>query len=344
MKRFFSIAMIACLLSCGKSATAQNFENAGEYLDYINKQQNNVSKKYMSYTSASAHGKKARKVENLRKSLLKEVDEVRMNIFDMPSFKGDKSYRDTAVSFMKLYFNVLNDDYSKIINMEDIAEQSYDEMEAYMMMKEMVDKKMPEGNEKMQLAQKAFAASNNINLIEGKSELGDMMKQVSELNKYYNVIYLIFFKAYKQEVYMMEAIEKGNVTGIEQNKSAMAKYATEGLDKLKDIQAFQGDNALVISCKNILGFYIKEAEKMNGISDFFLAKEKFETIKKDYEKKSDHTKEDVDVYNKAVNEVNKASQAYNNTNNNIFQMRKEALNNWNQTVDSFFDNHTPHYK
>ncbi len=69
----------------------------------------------------------------------------------MPSYKGEKAYRDSAVSFMKLYYNVLNEDYSKIINMEDIAEQSYDDMEAYMMAKEMVDKKLEEANEMMKL-------------------------------------------------------------------------------------------------------------------------------------------------------------------------------------------------
>ena len=45
---------------------------------------------------------------------------------------------------MKMYYNVLNDDYSKIINMEEIAEQSYDAMEAYILAQEMVDKKPEE--------------------------------------------------------------------------------------------------------------------------------------------------------------------------------------------------------
>jgi hypothetical protein len=116
------------------------------------------------------------------------------------------------------------------------------------------------------------------------------MKQVGEMNRYYNEIYLVFFKPYKQEVYLMEAIEKGNITGIEQNKNSLAKYATDGLEKLKDLKAFQGDNSLLAACRNILNFYTKEAEKMSVVSDFFLAKERFETIKKEYEKKSNHSK------------------------------------------------------
>lgn len=344
MKLFFPILLTVLLLTTSSVLLAQNFDNAGEYMDYISKQQNNVSKKFMSYASASAHGKKARKVENLRSSLMNEVQESKMNINAMPSYKGDKTYRDTAVSFMRLYFNVLNEDYSKIINMEDIAEQSYDDMEAYMMAKEMVDKKMEEGNEMMKLVHKSFAAQNNINLVDGKSELGGMMKQVGEMNKYYNAVYLVFFKPYKQEVYLMEAMEKANITGIEQNKNSLLKYASEGLEKLKGIQGFQGDNSLVTNCRNILNFYTKEADKMNTASDFFLAKERFEAIKKEYDKKSDHTKDDVEAYNKAVNDMNKASQAFNNISNMLNQQRNDALNNWNSTVNDFFDNHTPHYK
>ncbi|MBK6634749.1 MAG: hypothetical protein IPG38_10895 [Chitinophagaceae bacterium] len=128
---------------------------------------------------------------------------------------------------------MLNEDYSTLINMEEIAEQSYDDMEAYMMAQEMVDKKLDEGNDKMKLATETFAAKNNITLTKESSVLADKMKQVGETNKYYNAIYLIFFKAYKQEGYMMEAVSKNNITGIEQNKNALLKYAQEGLEKLK---------------------------------------------------------------------------------------------------------------
>ncbi len=344
MKKFLPFVIIVFFaMMCGK-VNAQNFDNPGEYMGYISKQQENTSKKFMSYASASAHGKKARKVENLRSKLLDEVATAKGNLNSMPSFKGSKEYRDTAVSFMKLYYNVLNDDYSKIVNMEDIAEQSYDAMEAFMLVKETVDKKLEQGNEKMHEAQIKFAAANNITLTADKSELGDMMKEIHEMNSYYKVIYLYFFKPYKQEVYLLEAITKGNITGIEQNKNSLLKYAQEGLEKLNTAKPYNGDNALVVSCKSILNFYVKEADKMSTASDYLLGKERFEQVKKDYEKKADHTKQDVDAYNKAVNDFNKAVNTSNSNGNQLNQLRSEALNNWNSSTSSFFDYHTPHYK
>jgi hypothetical protein len=246
---------------------------------------------------------------------------------------------------MKLYYNVLNEDYSKIINMEEIAEQSYDLMEAYLLAEEKVSEKLKEGNEKMKTAQAAFAAKNNINLIDGQSELGDMMEEVHQMNVYHHQIYLIFFKPYKQEMYLLEAIEKGNITGIEQNKNALLKYAQDGLVKLNGIKAFKGDNSIAAACKTLLGFYVKEVnDKMGTISDFFLTKERFATIQKEFDKKSNPTKEEVDTFNKGVSDINKASDAYNKNNQTLNQQRSENLNAWNSAVKNFFNEHTPRYK
>jgi len=343
MKQLFLLLTGSLFLNI--TAGAQDYGNPGEYLGAINVQSVNISKKFLSYTSASAHGKRAKKVENLRMKLLDEVQEARMNISGMPSFKGDKSFRDTSVSFMKLYYNVLNEDYSKIINMEEIAEQSYDAMEAYIMAQEMVSKKLDEANEKMKLAVETFASKNNITLTKSQSEMDDMMSQVGKINKYYHQLHLIFFRPYKQEENMLEAVEKSNITGIEQNKSSLLKYAQEGLQKTAAIKPFDGDNSLLAACKAMLNFYVMEAnDKMNTVSEFFLTKERFESIKKEYEKKSSPSKQDIDAYNKSVNDINKASQAFNTTNQALYKQRKEALNDWNKAVNAFFDEHTPHYK
>ncbi|MEO6541405.1 MAG: hypothetical protein ABIN74_10455, partial [Ferruginibacter sp.] len=322
------------------AAAAQDYTVPVEYMKEISKQRENISKKFMAYASASAHRKREKKVEALRAKLLNEVQEARMNISGMPSFNGDKSYRDTTVNFMKLYYNVLNEDYSKIINMEEIAEQSYDAMEAYMMAQEMVNKKLEEGNDKMRLATETFAAKNNITLNKDNTELGEKMKQVHEVNKYHTAVYLIFFKAYKQESYMLEALDKNNVTGIEQNKSSLLRYAQEGLEKLKSLTSFQGDNSLMSACKAVMNFYVKEVnEKMNTVSEFYLTQERFAKIKKEFEKKSSPSKEEVDAYNKGVKDVNAATDTFNSNNQSLDKERNQVLNDWNKAVSAFFDEH-----
>ncbi len=340
-KKIVCTALLACTLFCTK-ILAQNFDDAGEYMKYISTQHENISRKFLSYNSAVSHGKRAKKVEKLREQLLNEVDESRMNISSMPKFKGDAAYKDSSVSFMKFYYNMLNEDYAKIVNMEDIAEQSYDEMEAYLMLQEAIDKKMEEANERTKAAQKLFASQNNIRLIDTKDELSEKLKVVSGVNEHYHQVYLTFFKPYLQETNLRKSIEKGNVAGIEQDKNALLKYAQEALVKLETIKAHEGDNALKGACKQLMQHYIREANNyIKPVTDFFLVKERFETIKKDYEKKSDHNKDDVDAYNKAVNDINVASNKYNDANKNMYESGKENLDNWNKSVNSYFDEHMP---
>jgi predicted DNA-binding protein len=324
---------------------AQDFDSPVGYMDYISKQQVNISKRFLSYNSAASHGKKAKKVDNLRTKLMDEVQDAKMNISGMPSFKGNKAYRDSAVSFMKLYYNVLNEDYGKIINMEEVAEQSYDLMEAYLLAKELVEKKLHDANEQLSKEEAAFAKSNNVNLINSKDELSEMMEQVGEANQYYHTIYLIFFKSYKQEAYLTDAIEKKNINGIEQNKNTLLQYAQDGLKKLEGIKAFKGDNSLVTNCKRLLEFYVKEVnEKIPSVTDYFLKVENFEKLKKEFDKKSSPSKDDVDNFNKGVKEVNNGVNAFNSTMKTQFDIRKDLLNNWNSAVETYFDNTMPVYK
>ncbi len=345
MKQFLTLISLVTLGLFFSKSYAQDYNSPVEYMSAISKQQENVSKKYMAYTSASAHGKRERKVQSLRSKLMDEIQEAKMNINVLPSFKGDNSYRDSAVNFMKFYYNVMNDDYSKVINMEEIAEQSYDEMEAYILLEEKIAQKLAGSNSRMQEAQKKFATKNNVKLLEDKSDLAVMMNESSEVSKYEHEVYLIFFKPYIQEKNMMEALKKVNITAVEQNKSSMLKYAKEGLIKLTAMKGYKGDFGLVGSCKTLLNFYVKEAEKMSAINDYYLTKEKFEKIKKDMDNKGNSaTKEEVDAFNKSVNEINKASQNYNAVNNELNQERNETLNNWNRGVRSFYDEFTPKYR
>lgn len=313
-------------------------------MSFIGKQHQSVAKRFLAYNSASSHGKKAKKVESLKGKLLDEIQESRMNISGMPPYKNDKSYRDSAVSFMKLYYNALNEDYSKIVNMEEIAEQSYDLMEAYLLAKQMVDKKMDDASAKLHDVSKKFAADHHVNLVNSEDEIGEMMKKVGETVDYYNPIYLTFFKCFKQEAYMVAAIEKKNINGIEQNKNSLLQFSKDGLSKLEKLSSFKGDVSLITNCKRLLEFYIKEAtDKIPAISDYLLKQEAFDKMQKEFEKKSEPTKDEVNTFNKAVKEVNNSVNSYNTNNNYLNQSRHDLINNWNGVVDAFFDNHMPTY-
>ena len=328
--------------------TAQDLDQPGAYMNAMSNTHKEMDQKYMAYTSAAAHGKRARKVEKLRLQVLESVNKTLDKISDLPFYKGDNSLRQSNIEYVKFCYTIFNEDYAKIVNTEEIAEQSFDEMQAQLLLREKVDEKLKLAVDKVNKAGKEFAAKYKVNIIDGgKDDLGEKMEQAGKVNKYYKPIYLIFFKCNWQDNALTKALNENKVNDVEQARSAIIKYADEGLMAIEAIQSFEGDASLKIACKQALQAFKAIAEKETPkITDYHLKKENFEKIKKAYEAKSqsDRTKEDVNAYNKAVAEMNAAVNISNQAGANANNKRNEAYKSWEDAVKVFYDTHTPHYK
>lgn len=334
------------LLFATTSTMAQNFNNGFEYMEFIGKEFKQISTDMWDYTSAAAHGKKARTVESKRKELVSQITKSIKKIEKLPGYNGNTSYRDSVLSYLNLNKLVLNDDYAKIVDMEEIAEQSYDAMEAYMLAKQKADEKQQHAGEMIDQEERKFAAANNINLIEGNDKIGKKLEEAGKVYKYYNEIYLIFFKSYKQELYLIDAQNKADLNALEQSKNALAKSCQEGKAKLEKIGDYKGDVSVKKACLDMLNFYESEAAKFSDITKYYITKEKFDKINASFEAKSQsqRSKADVDQFNAAVNELNEASNKYNAINQDLNQNRTKYLNKWNNDSDKLIDKFVPKKK
>lgn len=342
LKITFCAVLFFSLFFSADSAKAQSFDNAGDYLSYIGKANEELTVTYLSYMSAVAHNR-AKKVEKRRMDLLNSITETRYKIQGMPAWKGDKSFRDSSVAYIKLLNNVFNDDYGKIVNMEEIAEQSYDLMEAYMLAQEKVGEKLHEAADKQNEFQKKFAAKYNVNLITSENDIDRKGKEVDALMKHHDEVYLAFFKPYKQDMYLTEAVNKKDIVAIEENKNSMKKFADEGLEKLGKFKGYNNDPSLIIACRQALEFYKNEADQTQIITDFLLKEDNFNKTKKAFDSKPapKRTQADVDTYNKAVNDFNEAINSFNKVNKQLNKDRDKALNEWNGAVKKYLDNYMP---
>ncbi len=340
MKNLFAAALLTV---ASFSAQAQD-DSPVAYLNSFDKPLNDVSKKYIQYISASSHGASVRKSEKKRQDLLSQIDKSRGDVIGLGYYKGDKSLQQATIDYLKLVTNNLNDNYAKIVNLEEIAEQSYDNMEAYMLLKQKVSERMAETSKKMNDSNKEFAKKYNINLIESEDEQGKKIKEMNRISEYNSEMYLIFFKCHAPEEDMMEAVGKKNVSGIEQLKNAMVKYADEGLSRLDTFKAINGDASLIQACRKSMQFFKKEADQMAVYTDFFMKETAFDQAKKNFETNpsAKNSKPEVEKYNKAVNEMNSASNGYNKANQTLNQQRSEMYNNWNQSVSQFLDKNMPY--
>jgi hypothetical protein len=339
-----SLKLTSILLLFVSTAWCQT--DASQYLHIIGDQFQKISNEMMSYSSAVNHGKSARKVERRRVDLVEQIKESEKIVRRLKPFNGKSTLRDSISAYFRISQILLNEDYAKIINLEDIAEQSYDAMEAYLLAKEKANEKGDQAGDAAQHQYEAFAAENNIKLIDSDSELSKKLEKTSEVIGYSNKIYLLFFRSYKNENYMMEAMAKDDVTKLEQVKNALASSAKEDLGKARQVTAFNGDASLKGALLQTLNFYTLEAEKMDSYMQFVLTKDNMEKVKKSFDATpaSKRTKEQVDAYNKNINDFNRQVNAVNAMNEDMNKRRSTALKSWNETYDNFLDKHTPKHK
>lgn len=345
MKHLLSLLIAAIIVT---PTLAQDISTSpGAYMTAVNNAHVEMNKKYMAYMSAAAHIHRKRKIDRMRVQALESIDKSLGTTGELPYYKGDNSLRKSSMDYIKLCYSVFNEDYNKIVNMEEIAEQSVDMMEAYILLQEKTNEKINQAATQMEVASKAFAAKYNVNLTNQKDELDEKMEEANKLTHYTNRVYMVFFKPYWQDGEIIKAMTAGKVTAVEQGRTTLLRYATEGLQALTSdsLKKFGADPALANSCKVALNFYKKLAE--NDIPkqmDYFLKKESFEKMKKAFESKGSPSKAEVDAYNAAVKDLNTAMNAYNSTNTKVNDTRSQVIKDWNEAEKNFADSHMPYYK
>lgn len=339
MRGFFLTLVLVTGIS---SAYAQS--EAYQYLETIGNEFQEISQNSMSYTSAASHGKSARKVEKRRTELINSIKAAETRIRRMKPFAGDASLRDSVVAYLVIDRIVMTEDYGKILNMEEIAEQSYDAMEAYLLAKEKAEEKLEAAYDRVGEQQKLFANRNNIKIVEGTSKLGKKLEKSGRVISYHNKVYLLFFKSYKNEAYLMDALNKKDISAMEQTKNTLLTSAEQDLEKLGPIPAFNGDNTLKTACQQMLAFYKMEASlKVPEMVNFLLKQENFEKMNKAIQAKrpSDRSQTDIDNYNNAVKEFNAAVDKVNAMHNDLNKKRSALLEQWNNASENFLDKHVP---
>lgn len=157
------------------SASAQSTSNPVEYMNYFSSEYQQIQKDMWDYARSVSHGRSARTVEKRRFELIQTVQSAKSKAKAAKGYNGETRYRDSVVHYFELIDLVLREDYGKIVDMEAVAEQSYDAMEAYMTARELANDKLSEAGDMVQREHKLFAETNDVTLIESESKLDQKM-------------------------------------------------------------------------------------------------------------------------------------------------------------------------
>lgn len=322
---------------------SQNFKNASEYLDFVGKEHTAISRSMWNYTKAIAHSKRDKTIRGKRNVLIKTMERSIGKIQKANGFDGD-DYKNKVLKQLNFNLDLLNHDYAKIIDMKEVAEQSYDLMEAYMLAQEMADKKMEEAQQQYETDFYAFANKHNINIVESNTDLSKKMEISNEVFKHYNEMYLTYFKVYINEIHLMDALGTSDLGAIEQSANALSETANEGLEKISTHKVYKGDKSIINITKEAFVFFKDEAEnKVSKMIDFLLLQENFNTIKNTLDRTPERkrTKAQIDNYNEQVNLLNKGVKDYNKINTDLNKKRNILINKLNTANDRFLAKHIP---
>jgi len=320
-------------------------ESPVEHMHQLSDREELLSTKYMSYMSEVAHGSRARKMEKRRQELIASLRQAIQEGGRLSPYKGDFSLRDAYKKYWSVLLSIFTDDYGKIVDMEEIAERSYDAMEAIILIQEKADETVDAAHDEVATAYKAFADKHGVRLVEGEeSKLTNKLNKTGKVNRYLNQVYLIFFKSYVQEGLVLDGLGKRDLNAAEQSRNSMLKFAEEGLQKLDTVKTFNGDGSLKTACRQALEFHKKEVDKFSTLSDYLIKLEEFQKTKKAFDAipAAKRTQTDVDNFNKSVREVNEAVNQSNKMNQDLNSARSKILDGWNTARKRFMDQHIPH--
>ncbi|MGB0933177.1 MAG: LIC11966 family surface protein [Lishizhenia sp.] len=335
------MTLVALLIIVTSTTQAQN---AVDHMNAVLDPMTEFKTETWQYLKAVTKGKGARKVDAKRQKLITEISGVKSTVKREKAYNGDESLKNAVLEFLDLNYKVLKEDYDEILNMEEIAEQSYDLMEAYLTAQEQASQKLNEASDKLQAIQKTFAENNNINLIEGEQDkTSAKIQKAAKALEYYNDIYLVFFKVYKQEMYVLDAQSRNDVVALEQNINTLKIDVEEANKKLSEMMAYEGDKSLIVAAEKAVSFYAEEAnDNFETVLNFYLTKDKYDKTVEEFNaiSKKKRTQKDIDTYNGAINDYNKSVNEFNDVNESANKGRSSMFDDWNKAIDKFFSTHS----
>jgi hypothetical protein len=342
MKNKIVAVVVFFLLTNFVAKAQQSFDSPIQYLEFINKYISQVDEDMWDYSATIAHTKKLRKIENRRKDLINSITDAQSHICQI-KYKPGKQFRDSTCFFLETYLNMLNDEYSKIVDMEEISENSYTSMEAYFNAMEEADAKLNETGKIYDRQYKKFAEENNITLIAKKDKMSEKVKKANKIFKQQHKLYLIFFHSFKEESLMLEGMNKSSTKLIKMHRDSLNDIAKLGLVQLKALKTIEGDIEIKAALTDLLNFYIYESgDKSKTLVNYYVKKKKLAKLKDAMEESED--KENRDAYNEAVKAMNDYLVGFNAFVDELNTKRTDKTGKWNQKSSEFLDKNVPKRK
>jgi hypothetical protein len=325
------------------SLSVHSQSDPGAYLAAVDRELTTVQEASWQYAKAATQNN-LQKMEKRRHMLLGAVTIAISNISAMPPFDSSTSLRDSALLFLAIRQAVLQEDFGRVVDLEPVADQAFDPMEAFLKARDLSEKRLERAGNAVEKEYVTFAGRYNIKAVRAENVLSQNLEAAAASHDHFRKIYRIFFDNYKQESYFLGAIMQHDVSGMEQNRSALLKSAEEGLRRLRSIPGFREDAQLRSACAKLLTFYRHEASSaLERAPEFFVEKENLAKMHdaRLLKKGEGDNPEGDQAYQKALKRYHRHYLEFSETCQALEKKRKDLLALWNHAAESFLGRNMP---
>lgn len=261
------------------------------YFDFINKEHSALAQKNMEYLQYAVHSDDLNVIAEKRLALLEQVQSAQAKIAQVPAIVNDAGLKETMTEVLDTYAELFEIGFQEVETLKIESQESFEQMERYLAAQTAAEERMATASGKLLAAQRRFANSNNITLMEDPNGASEA-EQLNALNEYQRDVFLRSFRVSKLNANFLVATEQGDAKALENLRQQMLKAAQEELPVLQAKPAYNGSTA----------YRDAIIEQITILKD--LAENDYPAIVKAVGKGDQLTQADVNAYNQAISKVN----------------------------------------
>ena len=303
-------------------------QDAAKHLATVTGELSKVESLRRAYAIAFTEGASPLAAEKRRRALLTGTARAITKVSRMKPLAGDSSVRDSMLRYLTITFACANEEFVGVADMETISELSFDAMESYLLAREHAFRTLEASARSLNACVVRFADRHGVTLKRDRD--ADRPRAAAFRN--YNKIYGIFFECYKQEAYLLEAIAREDIAGVEQNRRALARSAEMAVAELNSMK----DDAagLAAPCRDLLDFYIAESGALEGASAYLAETDNFARVKTVFQS-LDPAPASVELFLGLLVELGKKEQALTSSLSTLAARRAQLMQSWNESCAGY---------
>ena len=261
------------------------------YFDFFNKEHSALAQKNMEYLQYAVHSDDLNVIAEKRLALLEQVQSAQAKVAQVPAIANDAGLKETMTEVLDTYAELFEIGFQEVETLKIESQESFEQMERYLAAQTASEERMATASGKLLAAQRRFASSNNITLMEDPNGASEA-EQLNALNEYQRDVFLRSFRVSKLNANFLVATEQGDAKALENLRQQMLKAAQEEFPVLQAKPAYNGSTA----------YRDAIIEQISILKD--LAENDYPAVVKAVGKGDQLTQADVNAYNQAMSKVN----------------------------------------